>query len=498
MKKIICELCDSTDFVKDNGLFICQGCSTKYNAAEVKAMMVECDDVEIITNIDSTESTTNNQQLQNLLILAASSYDAENYKEAENYCNKVIELDSTSYSAWILKGRAVGWQSSIDNIRIEEAAHAFGIGINNSPENERQDLIDSVTQELQSLGIALISVRKNRFAESPTDQELKGFANDRIVLLNALATLVKYGNMVSLPDEEYRETIARLMNDSAVSALNMARNAWNNVDHPSDNDLKTYLDWIYNIEELLRQAVKVNDAVTQGDIQTYKNLAIVLKEPIDKHSVKYEFSYWAHDYKWMKSMYLNDDAVASRNREIQRCHNKIAEIKQTLNKQDEEKRLTAEREKKQRITAYWDEHENEKNELDTKKTLLINERATLKAKINNLTKKIDGIIAEEKELLPFEIEREDVKNRIGKLNEQKKSLGLFASKEKKRIAGDILALESKLIELKPKVAQEKLLKSETRATKEKPLKVEMDTYQQKLKEIDKSLADIEIEFTKDR
>ena len=30
MKKIVCELCDGTEFVKEGGMFVCQGCGTKY------------------------------------------------------------------------------------------------------------------------------------------------------------------------------------------------------------------------------------------------------------------------------------------------------------------------------------------------------------------------------------------------------------------------------------------------------------------------------------
>ena len=34
MKKIVCELCDGTEFVKEGGMFVCQGCGTKYTAED--------------------------------------------------------------------------------------------------------------------------------------------------------------------------------------------------------------------------------------------------------------------------------------------------------------------------------------------------------------------------------------------------------------------------------------------------------------------------------
>ena len=41
MKKIVCDLCESTEFTKEGGFFICQGCGTKYSLEEAKAMMRE-------------------------------------------------------------------------------------------------------------------------------------------------------------------------------------------------------------------------------------------------------------------------------------------------------------------------------------------------------------------------------------------------------------------------------------------------------------------------
>ena len=41
MKKIVCELCESTDFIKEEGLFVCQSCGCKYTPDDAKRMMRE-------------------------------------------------------------------------------------------------------------------------------------------------------------------------------------------------------------------------------------------------------------------------------------------------------------------------------------------------------------------------------------------------------------------------------------------------------------------------
>lgn len=41
MKQLTCEMCGSTDLTKQDGVFVCQTCGTKYSVEEAKKMMVE-------------------------------------------------------------------------------------------------------------------------------------------------------------------------------------------------------------------------------------------------------------------------------------------------------------------------------------------------------------------------------------------------------------------------------------------------------------------------
>ena len=40
MKRLTCEMCGSTDLVKQEGVFVCQSCGCKYSVEEAKKMMV--------------------------------------------------------------------------------------------------------------------------------------------------------------------------------------------------------------------------------------------------------------------------------------------------------------------------------------------------------------------------------------------------------------------------------------------------------------------------
>ena len=41
MKQLTCEMCGSTDLIKQDGVFVCQTCGCKYSVEEAKKMMIE-------------------------------------------------------------------------------------------------------------------------------------------------------------------------------------------------------------------------------------------------------------------------------------------------------------------------------------------------------------------------------------------------------------------------------------------------------------------------
>ena len=172
MKKIVCELCEGTQFTKEGGFFVCHGCGTKYSLEEAKSMMREVEGepepfVGGAPVMAAPVGNPNQAQIDNILVLATTSYEAQNYKEAENYCNRAIELDAMAYKAWFLKGKAVGWSSTWDSPRITESSHSFCKAIDFAPEEEKEDLKNQAAEELKRLGLAHIDLCRQRFGHWP-------------------------------------------------------------------------------------------------------------------------------------------------------------------------------------------------------------------------------------------------------------------------------------------------------------------------------------------
>lgn len=489
MKKIVCELCDGNEFAKVDGMFVCQECGTKYSIEEARSMMCEVveKDVQESSNIfiDTFISNSNQQQIYNILILATTAYEAHNYAETENYCNKVIELDVMCYGAWNLKGKAIGWQSKIDNLRIEEAAYSFCKAIDFAPEEKKEELKLQATDELKKLGIALISLRKDRFSVNPNAVELKGFSEDKKTVLNALLILLSHGNMVDIP-EGYLEDVATLMNQAGVIALDTVRKVWNSSDHPGKKDWDNYIGWMSNIAEVFRQSISTNDKDEEDDVIRYKNLIIAIEEPIGSYSWTQKWLSYENKYKWFKEYSLSDSEIAYRKQEIQKYEHKIIELEEKFRE-----------EKQARIEAYWEVHMEEKVALEIEKKRLSEERADLHVEIIELDEQINATKIEENAKVVSEIEIDKLKEQIGELKNRGAKLGIFSGKEKKYIEKKIISFQSKIDSLKNNIDEERKVKAIEIQKKLALIQNRRDELSSKRVAVVKRISAIDVKLTKD-
>ena len=72
MNAIICELCGSNDIKKQDGVFICQHCGTKYSVEEARKLI-------------NTVRIDNSNKVENLFLLARRAKENDNASDAEKY-----------------------------------------------------------------------------------------------------------------------------------------------------------------------------------------------------------------------------------------------------------------------------------------------------------------------------------------------------------------------------------------------------------------------------
>ncbi len=106
MKQLICEMCRSKDIIKQNGLFVCQCCNTKYSIEEARKMMGD----EIANSekektaeghgIDNnTVKKSQAEELKNLYMVAHRAKNDDNAETALKYYEQILIKDPLSWEA---------------------------------------------------------------------------------------------------------------------------------------------------------------------------------------------------------------------------------------------------------------------------------------------------------------------------------------------------------------------------------------------------------------
>lgn len=420
MAALVCDLCGGKLIMGAGGIATCESCGMEHSADRMK---------EKVQEIKGTVRVDNSHMIENYLEMARTAKEAGNNAEAESYCNKVIEIEPTNYKAWMLKGEAAAWQSSLQNSRVDEGVTAFVKGINNAPEEEKEELIEDAKEQIKNLSLAMISLRADRFAKWPDEEESAGFISDLTSILSTVVTfLTQTGALIPLA--EIMAPIATQINQSVVKA-------WQNViwpdynGDPNDSDdragkyeWQTFIKRVGYCTTLVEKAIDLCDEDDEDDIQRYENLIFMHKAAIDSCSWDYNFTDWGKS--WYKDWSLTDEAKRARRTLISQYEAKVREIKASIAAKQAaekaEKERIAREEAQKRFDAYWAEHAEEKASLET-------EQKDLNSKIAAFNKEIEAI--------PGKAEIDNVDERIKKLTEEKSTLGLFKGKEKKALQEQI-------------------------------------------------------------
>ena len=269
LKKLRCEMCGGTDLIKNNDFFECQNCGSKYSIEKIK---------EIIVNESFDPNINNKENVKNYLNIAKNAYTANNITECENYCNKVLEIDSNNYGAWLLKGKSLGWQS-----KIEESKIYFSNAIDNIPEDNIGEIKLEIANEIKEIIIAIIVYKCKQFLEPPSNHNCKQFLDypsnndkdlidetEKIIKENFRGLLLK----CEANDEELRYNLF-------IIICNLAMEKWNNEitteyyniqNHPEWDEWQLFFKSGDAVASLIEQATTILEDDTLIPTIIYENL----------------------------------------------------------------------------------------------------------------------------------------------------------------------------------------------------------------------------------
>lgn len=113
MKAIVCEMCNSHDIVKKDGMYICESCGTKYTTEEAKKMMVDIS--------GSTVKIDTSEKIKNMYEVARRAKNDNNSETAAKYYDMILMEDPSSWEASFYSAYYSAMQCKIMN--IESAAY---------------------------------------------------------------------------------------------------------------------------------------------------------------------------------------------------------------------------------------------------------------------------------------------------------------------------------------------------------------------------------------
>lgn len=254
MKRLTCEMCGSTNLIKQNGVFVCQDCGTKYSVEDAKKMMTE-EDAEISASTDKVDTV---DSIESYYKMAENAYASNNREEAEGYCNKIIEIDPDNYKAWLLKGQAVGWQTTLANIRLEEAVNCFLKAVDKASEEERESVEKKTLSEFYVISDALVKLCCENYAKNPSVQNADKIINVFGIITNSVHAMDEFAfalNRALMPGL-VTHVIATTI---AGYELRIREDYWEAPNYPSKFELDNYANRCLGALRLLNLVIKLCD-----------------------------------------------------------------------------------------------------------------------------------------------------------------------------------------------------------------------------------------------
>lgn len=164
MKELTCEMCGSTNVVKQDGLFVCQACGTKYSTEEAKKMMQGRVEVTGTVKVDSSS------ELDNLYEIARRARDSENHENALKYYDMVLVKDPNSWEAqfYVVYFRAMTCKIAEIGMSAQSVYNSFDSLLNlvkktMSQDQKQMSVIDEIVDRSAYLSSFLANGAMNQY-----------------------------------------------------------------------------------------------------------------------------------------------------------------------------------------------------------------------------------------------------------------------------------------------------------------------------------------------
>lgn len=412
MKQLRCEMCGSSDLIKQDGVFVCQSCGCKYSVEEARKMMVEG-----VVEVTGTVKVDSSDRIDNMLINAKRAFSDRKFAEAEKLFGLVLNEDPENATAILYQGLSLGWQGNTVRYYMDKtgAATERAIDIAHAQMKDGPEFaafVDDALVQTRTIGEAIVNLCVKNIGE------IADRANRSISRMKSSTSI-------------YSDT-SYLMQRTTDIQSNMASESeklYKIIDNTFLIVVSTYnkaLENLSNVEEY--------PEVLYKKMKSYLTQAVNLGSHLKSH------------------MYVSKA-------------NALVRVIDEYLKRKADLALLA---KKKKVDEYWTKHPDRKSSLDREKAELTDEKDELTKKRNEFEKQLTDLKRTNYEDVPTRAEIKEIESKVAQLYIDKAKLGWFKGKEKKAIDDQITALEQKKRELEP-IAQQQ--EAEKKATYEHELAV---------------------------
>lgn len=246
MKELQCELCGSTDIIKQEGVFVCQSCNTKYSLEEAKKMM--------FGNTTQTVEIDSTSELEKLYKIARRAKESNNNVDALNYYNQIIVKDPDSWEAQFYVVYCRAQQSSIGGIVVSANSilNCLKPVLNLVKEHvtdkdKQKEVIDEISNKVFNITQTYFVVAKNHYDNKISDllkQRNNKYVQDYVNrCYSSSIILYELGDLlISLFNEEY-SNFAVISWKKAIEYHNQLMSNFANKE-PNQSKINKYADKI--------------------------------------------------------------------------------------------------------------------------------------------------------------------------------------------------------------------------------------------------------------
>ena len=187
MKAMVCEMCGSNDLIKEEGVFVCQHCGTRYSVEEARSLMING-----TVDVKGTVKVDNSSLVEKYLLNARRAKEKEDWEETEKYYNLVEQNDPNNIEAIFYSSYGKAKSSLIEaDLYKREAAfkvltNCVGLlddNYNVDKESEEKEIIIQISDDIFDMvsGEFVYNTEENGYGITVSSDK-----NETITLFNTL------------------------------------------------------------------------------------------------------------------------------------------------------------------------------------------------------------------------------------------------------------------------------------------------------------------------